>query len=59
MMIKVNCKSFVNNGCDNKNVPRSLFGVGYRLCCKLGYPPKLNCEHQEQQPRPSFFSNGE
>jgi hypothetical protein len=35
MILKINCK-FNDNGawCANKNIKRSLFGMGARCCCE-------------------------
>lgn len=54
MGININCKSNDQGAwCKNKNIKRSLFGIGAR-CCVLY--PGLNgekCEHQEQYKRPT------
>ena len=55
-MIRINCV-YNDQGawCKNKNVKRSLFGVGAR-CCKL-YPDRFNsmCEFQMKYSRPSII----
>lgn len=49
---KVNCKSN-NDGawCKNKNIKRSLFGIGARLCTIYEFIDK-KCEYQEACPKP-------
>lgn len=52
-MRNVNCKFNDNHAwCNNKNIKRSLFGLGAR-CCKV-YPngKEDNCEYNEKYPRP-------
>ena len=53
-MIRINC---IHNDrgawCHNKNIKRSLFGLGAR-CCVL-YPNwSENCEYQEKLKRPNI-----
>jgi len=49
MNIKVNCKySECNVWCTNKNIKRSILGLGTRLCI---LNDTNNCEYQEQKSR--------
>ena len=49
--VKVNCK-YNDRGlyCKNKNVKRSLFGIGARLCSCLNFGE--DCSYKESYPKP-------
>lgn len=51
MGIRINCK-YNDRGawCTNKNIKRSLFGIGAR-CCVL-YPDGISCKYQEKYEKP-------
>lgn len=40
--------------CKNKNVKRSLFGIGVRCCKIYPYMNKCNCEYFEMTPKPKM-----
>ena len=50
MNIKVNCKDNDGPWCKNKAVPRSLFGMGRRIC--VDYPMTKVCKIRREYPRP-------
>jgi len=52
-MINIDCKDNDQGvWCKNKNIKRSLFGLGARLCVLYpGFNEKI-CEYQTKQPRP-------
>lgn len=53
-MINVNC-IYNENGawCNNKNVKRSLFGLGARVCSEYGKLSCRKCTYSEYYPRPT------
>ena len=53
MPVNINCK--YNNDrawCNNKNIKRSLLGIGARCC--IDYPLKNICEYRETSPQPEI-----
>lgn len=59
MIIKVNCKYNEKDTicCTNKNIKRSLFGIGARMCIKFQSVTK--CEFEEYKTlRPNFPHRG-
>jgi hypothetical protein len=56
MAIKINCV-YINNvaWCKNKNIKRSLWGLGARCCVE--YPPDISsCEFKEKYSKPKNIS---
>ena len=53
MGIKINC-IYIDNvaWCKNKNIKRSLFGLGARCC--VNYPYGNNCKYQIKHKRPDI-----
>jgi hypothetical protein len=51
-MLKINCK-YNDRGawCKNKNIKRSLFGIGVRCCVEYPHENK-SCESKIKFPRP-------
>ena len=54
-MINVNCK-YNDKGawCKNKNIKRSLFGIGTRVCKLYGEYFLSSCEYKEEYSKPPF-----
>ena len=55
-MININC--IYNDGayCKNKNIKRSMFGLGARLC--MEYPPNVKeCKYKKSYPQPQVVTS--
>lgn len=54
MNIKINCTYNVESAwCNNKNIKRSLFGIGTRCCKEFnGEVCTFKCEHKRPPPPP-------
>ena len=55
-MIRPNCIYNKGNRCTNKNVRKSLWGLGPRMCVYFNFPHKLKCEYEVHYPRPRPFN---
>jgi hypothetical protein len=51
--LHINCVYFEDFGrCSNKNVKKSLFGIGPRYCSETERPFHLKCPYMKEHPRP-------